>query len=526
MNFLKYFIAILALISQILSINIERTPCEKRLYSTLYSHVCVCNSTYCDTVDPVDFTNTDTFYQEYITSWSGLRLEKFKQKFDPEPAPDSQLNLTFSKSKEFQQIFGFGGAMTDASGFNIYSLSALTIQNLINSYFSKDGIEYNIIRVSVAGVDFSTRTYSYDDFAGDFNLSKFSLSKEDYEWKIPFIQSAIKTSPREVKLFASAWSAPPWMKTNNDYKGNGTLIGPVAGKYFQTWADYYVKFFDFYKKNGLHFWAMTAQNEPTDGYLYKFSFNSMGFTPETQSDFIAKNLGPSLRKNGFGDIKIMILDDQRLFLPGWAERVFSHNSQVSQYVQGIAVHWYLDSLVSPKVLELTHEKYADKFIFATEACHALGSFGPAVILGSFERAESYVRDIIEDLSHWVTGWTDWNIALDLKGGPNWANNFVDSPVIVNKTGDEFLKQPMFYAMGHFSKFVPEGSVRIELKSEGLKNMNLAHVAFKNDKNKQIILILLNKSSQSVKYSIGDGESGKFINAVLEAHSFRTIIWFY
>jgi glucosylceramidase len=108
----------------------------------------------------------------------------------------------------------------------------------------------------------------------------------------------------------------PWMKTNNDYKGNGTLIGPEGGKYYQTWANYYVKFFQEYKLNNISFWAMTAQNEPTDGFLYKFGFNAMGFTPQSQATFILKNLGPTLRKNNFGDIKIMILDDQRLFLPG------------------------------------------------------------------------------------------------------------------------------------------------------------------------------------------------------------------
>jgi glucosylceramidase len=111
------------------------------------------------------------------------------------------------------------------------------------------------------------------------------------------------------------------MKTNNDYKGNGTLIGPPGGIYYQTWANYYLKFFQAYKRNNINFWAVTAQNEPTDGYLYKMSFNAMGFTPETQAQFIIDNLGPTLENNGFQDIKIMILDDQRLFLPEWPERV-------------------------------------------------------------------------------------------------------------------------------------------------------------------------------------------------------------
>ncbi len=105
------------------------------------------------------------------------------------------------------------------------------------------------------------------------------------------------------------------------YNKKGTLIGPPGGKYYQTWANYYLKFFQAYQESGLNFWAMTAQNEPSDGYMFKFPFNSMGFTPETQAEFIVTNLGPTLEQNGFGDIKIMILDDQRIFLPSWAERV-------------------------------------------------------------------------------------------------------------------------------------------------------------------------------------------------------------
>lgn len=87
--------------------------------------------------------------------------------------------------------------------------------------------------------------------------------------------------------------------------------------YWQIWANYYVKFFQSYAENKIKFWGVTAQNEPSDGYIYKFSFNGMGFTPESQATFVVKNLGPTLENNGFGDIKIMVLDDQRLFLPTW-----------------------------------------------------------------------------------------------------------------------------------------------------------------------------------------------------------------
>ena len=122
------------------------------------------------------------------------------------------------------------------------------------------------------------------------------------------------------------------------------MIGEPGGLYYQTWANYYVKFFQAYKSNGIDFWAMTAQNEPSDGDMYKFSFNCMGFTPQTQAVFVAKNLGPTLEQNGFGDIKIMILDDQRIFLPGWIEQAFAVSPDVRKYVDGIAVHWYMDSV--------------------------------------------------------------------------------------------------------------------------------------------------------------------------------------
>ncbi len=136
-------------------------------------------------------------------------------------------------------------------------------------------------------------------------------------------------------------------------------------------------------------------------FMYRFSFNCMGFTPESQAIFLTKNLGPTLKSNGFEDIKIMILDDQRLFLPSWAEKVLDFSPETTNFFDGIAVHWYLDNYVNPIVLEQTHEAMPSKWIFATEACTGAGPFVKHVILGSFDRAESYAKNIIQDLNHWV-----------------------------------------------------------------------------------------------------------------------------
>ncbi len=316
------------------------------------------------------------------------------------------------------------------------------------------------------------------------------------------------------------------MKTNNNYKGNGTLKGDVGGLYYQTWAHYYLKFLQSYQKYNITFWALTTQNEPTDGFLFRFSFNCMGFTPESQAAFVVENLGPTLKNGGFKDIKIMILDDQRLFLESWPERVFAYSNKTYDYIDGIAVHWYLDSFVSPKILDTTNDLFPDKFIFGTEACAGAGPLKPNVLIADFDRAQSYAKYILQDLNHWVTGWTDWNLALNTMGGPNWANNFVDSPIIVNKTSDEFYKQPMYFAMGHFSKFIDEGSVRFDLIETSYPIPNeISFAAFYNAQDSKTIMIVLNEGNTREYISVFDPEINKYVSFLLEAHSIQTVIWY-
>jgi len=252
----------------------------------------------------------------------------------------------------------------------------------------------------------------------------------------------------------------------------------------------------------------------------------MGFTPESQAVFITKNLGPLLKSNGFPDIKIMILDDQRIFLPTWPQRVLEFSPETTNNFDGIAVHWYLDAFVNAKLLDMTHDLMPDKWIFASEACAGSMPFQKKVALGMFDRAEQYAHNIIQDLNHWVIGWTDWNLALNMNGGPNWANNFVDSAIIVNPKTDEFYKQPMFYAMGQFSKFVREGSVRVELTVlEGGKSNELDYVAFYMEDARETVVVILNKHDVNVNVSIYDTDSEKYVNVACEGHSIRTIVWF-
>ncbi|ETN77524.1 O-Glycosyl hydrolase family 30 [Necator americanus] len=181
-------------------------------------------------------------------------------------------------------------------------------------------------------------------------------------------------------------------------------------------------------------------------------------------------LGPMLKENEVTrNLKVMVYDESRTLLPQWADTVFN-DPETSKYVDGIGVHWYLDTVIPASVLTTVHERHPEKFILATEAC--TGAFvqrGP--LMGDWGRAEEYAVDIITDLNNFVAGWTDWNLCLDKEGGPNWVYNFVDSPVIVNGKVDEFYKQPMFYALGHFSYLTrPPGRLKGTSNVEAMLNV--------------------------------------------------------
>ncbi|KFD52452.1 hypothetical protein M513_06649 [Trichuris suis] len=489
------------------------------------SIVCVCNEDRCDTVEPLEPMG-DNEAIIYTTGKSGDRLRRTTLNFTKASGlSDQSLLISLQTEEEMQEIVGFGGAFTDAAGINIASLSPLMQQQLLDSYYAPTGIEYTMGRIPMASCDFSTRIYSYNDVDGDFDLSKFQLAQEDYKFKIPYIKYAQSKAPIPIKLFASPWSAPGWMKTGGKMYGNGTLIGTPGSKYYKTWALYFAKFIEEYAKNNITIWAVTMQNEPTTGFVYQYPFQTMGFSPPMQRDFLKMDLGPALVGS---NVKIMILDDNRLMLPKWADVVLN-DPEARKFAAFIAVHWYLDELTPSLVLQTTHERHPDVPMIATEACEGWKvTETRGSILGSWLRARNYIRSIIEargddeDLNNWFTGWVDWNLALDLQGGPNWVRNFVDSPIIVDADNNIFYKQPMYYALGHFSKFLPPGSKRIAHKANLTDHRRLQIVAFKR-KDGLIALIVHNEMEEPLPVTIPLPRSN-ILHFSVPASSIQTILW--
>ncbi|KAM4664783.1 lysosomal acid glucosylceramidase [Discoglossus pictus] len=483
------------------------------------SVVCMCNATYCDNLDTVVLLALGNFTL-YESSQSGKRLESSTGSIKKQQLPKSDLVLTLNDKKKYQTIKGFGGAITDSASLNILSLSPGSQQNLLNSYFSSEGIEYNLLRVPMASCDFSTRIYTYLDTPNDFTLESFSLQPEDINLKIPLIQKAMALSKRPISLFASPWTPPAWLKTNEAVTGKGTLKGKPGDKYHKLWANYFIRFLDEYAKYNLTFWAVTVENEPTAGMITDYPFQSLGFTPEGMRDFIASDLGPAFANSSYKQVKIIILDDNRILIPYWIKVILS-DLHAARYVHGIAVHWYLDALAPADVtLGLAHKLYPDYFVLSTEACTGYLPWEKGVRLGCWDRGNQYSHRIIEHLNYFVTGWTDWNLALDIDGGPTWVDNNVDSPIIVDTSKDVFYRQPMFYHMGHFSKFIPEGSQRIGLDTSN--ETQLESVAFLRPDGSAVVVVL-NRGSQDVTFVISDPAVG-VIEAISPSNSIQTYLW--
>ncbi|XP_053599524.1 lysosomal acid glucosylceramidase-like [Plodia interpunctella] len=508
------------------------------------SIVCVCNATYCDTIYR-EAVPPGTYFM-YTSSNAGKRFEKSsgvievaEESFDDDetgadiisdfknfPAYDDEdddfqetiwnrVVLRLFTIIRSQFLEGFGGSVTDAAAINWRKLSDPTQREFIRSYFSTDGLEYNLIRVPIGGADFSTHPYTYNELPwNDGALSNFSLSDEDFFFKLPMIKLAQEAAPEEIKITASTWSPPIWMKTNERITG----FGQVKPEFYQSYADYHIRFIEEYEKAEVKIWAITTTNEPINGIVPIVNFNSLGWTPAQLGRWVANNLGPTVRNSKFNQTLILAVDDQRYIIPIWLRGMESADPRSIEYIDGIAIHYY-GNFVPPDILSRIHHRYPGKILLSTEACE-----GPMpwdllkVEVGSWARARRYTRNILEDLNNYVVGWIDWNLCLDPEGGPNWAENFVDAPILVYEENDEFIKQPMFYAMGHFSKFIPRGSRVIRAARRSLATLENIAVLTPRD---TIVMVIQNRytSERSVRINI---DNTRFIRFRMEPESIKTI----
>lgn len=402
---------------------------------------------------------------------------------------------------EYQEILGFGGAITEASAVTAAKLGEANRKKILDAYFdSEQGIGYTVCRTHINSCDFSLGNYAYVE-EEDPSLSNFDISR-DKEHLIPYIQEAKKRAGDDFVLYASPWSPPKWMKTNGQMNNGGSL----KPEFRETWARYYAKFIEAYEAEGLPVWGLTVQNEAKAVQRW----DSCVYTAEEERDFVRDYLGPVLEKSGLSHVRLMIWDHNKERVYDRAKTAFE-DVQASKYIWGIGFHWYSGDHF--EALSVVHDRFPDKKLIFTEGCHEGG-----VQLGSWKSGERYAHDIMGNLNNWMSGWTDWNIVLDEQGGPNHVGNYCDAPIIADTTTDTLTFQSSYYYIGHFSKYIRPGAVRI---GSSKYTDRLQTTAFKNTDG-TIAVVVLNRGDEELPYILRNRD--ELAELLIPAHSIQTLLF--
>jgi glucosylceramidase len=408
-----------------------------------------------------------------------LTFKDFKQPLETQPT------VFVDPTHTYQTFLGIGAALTDASAETFAKLPKQQQQEFLTAHFdSQNGIGYTIARTNINSCDFSSGSYTYVN-DNDKELSSFNIA-HDQQYKIPFIKQAMAAAKGKLQLFVSPWSPPAWMKDNNDMLQGGKLRAEFA----DSWARYYVKFIKAYESQGMPVWGLTVQNEP----MAKQRWESCIFTADEERDFIKNHLGPTLQKNGLGSKKLIAWDHNRDLMYQRAS-VILNDPKAASYVWGIGFHWYETWTGGPMQfdnLRLVSQAFPGKHLIFTEGCAERFNMDS---IYTWKLGEKYGHSMINDFNNGTVAWTDWNVLLDERGGPNHVGNFCFAPVHADTKTGKLIYTNAYYYIGHFSKFIKPGAKRISVSSS---RAQLQVTGFQNTDG-SIAVVIMNTTDKKMPY---------------------------
>ena len=404
-------------------------------------------------------------------------------------------------TKTFQTIDGFGFAVTGGSAQLLMRMDPASRAAILHELYADDGnnIGSSYIRVSVGASDMNDHVYSYDDMPEgqtDPAMAKFSLDPDRAD-VIPVLKEILAINPK-IKILASPWSAPLWMKTTGIARG-----GVLKPEYFAAYAEYFVKYIQGMEAAGIPIDTLTIQNEP----LNEKNTPSMLMLESEQEDFIKNHLGPAFKKAGI-KTKI-VLYDHNLDHPLYPLTIL-RDPEANKYIDGTGFHLYGGTV---DAMTQVHNEFPNKNIYFTEQSVTEHSGSPDINL-----SKPVARIIIGVSRNWSKNILLWNLAADPQNGPHTNDGGCTGCVgAITIDGDKVTRQVAFYTLAHASKFVRPGSVRIG--SNDLEQ--LPNVAFKTPKGEKV-LIVSNISGAPQTFSVRD--HGKSFTTSLNAGSVATYVW--
>ena len=518
-----------------------------------------------------------------LTSEAGHKLASMGMvSFQPGIATGTVISIDPDSTK--QTIDGIGTSFTESSAFVLAHLEPERRQEVMRRIYGESGANFTLARTHIGSCDFTVEgKYSYADKPDDGDLTSFTIAPDmagfdpaahpgikDASYDLlPMIHEAlaVKRGQRdhELRIIASAWTAPPWMKNietwyippspENNWQGDGGWLKP---EYVSTYADYLLKYLDAYGRAGVQIWGLTPVNEPHGNGGH---WESLRFSPDSQNDFVKHHLGPRLRRSEHSATRLLIYDQNRDGLEDWANIILA-DPQSANHVYGVAVHWYSSTFkVYEHAFDRVHARFPQSTIIHTEGCiDNLGNAAPAGIEDPIRFKESgwfnndafwwnanatdwaysaswagpdaadhpiytpvhrYARDIIVSLDHWVSGWVDWNIVLDKDGGPNHAGNFCGAPIMIDTTTQEVYYTPIFYVLAQFSRTIRPGDKAVQTRRtlEGLDSDAL-HACATINKDALLSVQLLNTTRNSIAYKLQIAD--RYTAITIPANSVQTV----
>lgn len=408
-------------------------------------------------------------------------------------------NIEIDASQKFQYVDGFGYTLTGGSVEVINRLSPSKRKALLHELFGtdKNSISVSYLRLSIGASDLDGDVFSYDDLPEgqtDVSLSKFSMEKD--KALIAMLKEILTINPK-IKIIATPWSAPVWMKDNGKSKG-----GSLKPEFYGVYADYFVKYIQEMKKEGIAIDAVTPQNEP----LHPGNNPSLYMSSEMQGEFIKKHLGPAFKANHI-KTKIVVYD-HNCNKPEYALHILK-DPEAYQYIDGSAFHLYEGDI---SALSTVHNAFPEKNLYFTEQwTGSKGTFS--------EDLNWHTQNvIIGSMRNWSKTALEWNLANDPEYGPHTEGGCTECKgALTISDSENFTRNVSYYIIAHASKFIPAGSQRIA----STQTKALSTVAFMTQFGK-IVLIVQNDHKEDENFNIKF--AGKTAAVTIPGHSAATYIF--
>jgi glucosylceramidase len=502
--------------------------------------------------------------------------------FQPGSAEGTVISVYPDSTK--QTIDGIGTSFTESSAFVLAHLEPERRRDVMQKIYGESGANFTLTRTHIGSCDFTVEgKYSYAEEPDDADLSAFTIAPDlagfdpgrypgirdpGYDL-LPMIREALAIKEgqddRDLRIIASAWTAPPWMKNietwyvpgspDNDWQGDGGWLKP---EHVATYADYLLAYLDAYRDAGVPIWGLTPVNEPHGN---GGNWESMHFSPESQNDFVKHHLGPRLAGGEHAGTRLLVYDQNRDGLEEWTDAILG-DPESAGYVYGVAVHWYASTFkVYEDAFERVQAKFPDCSIVQTEGCiDSLGVEARAGIADPVRFRESgwfgndafwwnanatdwaysatwageavadhpvytpvhrYARDVIVGLDHWVTGWVDWNVVLDRDGGPNHVGNYCGAPIMIDTATGEVYYTPVYHVLAQFSRTIRPGdrAVRTERTLGGL-DPDALHACATINGDRLVSVQLLNTTKDAIALGLQIG--GHHADVTIPANSVQTV----